>query len=138
MFNKETTKTDIADGVRNPCGPNRALFFSDTEGLSLFGALEEITSTSSSSSIKHVPAGKDEMNYVLKEEVTLHEGTTGSSRTQATLQLPILLHSRYSSLWKQIRAANPNDGCCKLNQSLFLSIATIFGDNSQCQAASLT
>ena len=74
VFSKETAKTDSDDGVGNPCGPFRALLFSDSGGLTQFGAFEEILPSGSSSSVKHWHAGEDEMVYVLQGEVTLHEG----------------------------------------------------------------
>jgi len=74
VFSKETAKTDSDDGAGNPCGPYRALLFSDSGGLTQFGAFEEILPPGSSSSVKHWHAGEDEMVYVLQGEVTLHEG----------------------------------------------------------------
>ena len=74
VFSKETAKTDSSDGKGDPCGPYRALLFSDSGGLTQFGAFEEILPPGSSSSVKHWHAGEDEMVYVLEGEVTLHEG----------------------------------------------------------------
>ncbi|MEM9010275.1 MAG: cupin domain-containing protein [Pseudomonadota bacterium] len=74
VFSKETAKTDSCDDEGHPCGPYRALLFSDSGGLTQFGAFEEILPPGSSSSIKHWHAGEDEMIYVLEGEVTLHEG----------------------------------------------------------------
>ncbi len=74
VFSKETAKTDSSDGEGDPCGPYRALLFSDSGGLTQFGAFEEILPPGSSSSVKHWHAGEDEMVYVLEGEVTLHEG----------------------------------------------------------------
>ena len=74
VFNKETAKTDSSDGEGNPCGPYRALLFSDSGGLTQFGAFEEILPPGSSSSVKHWHSREDEMVYVLQGEVTLHEG----------------------------------------------------------------
>ncbi len=74
VFNKETAKTDSSDGEGNPCGPYRALLFSDSGGLTQFGAFEEILPPGSSSSVKHWHAREDEMVYVIQGEVTLHEG----------------------------------------------------------------
>ncbi len=82
IFTLDTAKTDASDGVGHPCGPYRALLFSDSGGLTQFGAFVEILPPGSSSSIKHWHAGEDEMVYVLTGEVTLHEG--GSS----TVMLP--------------------------------------------------
>lgn len=74
VFNTETVKTDSDDGAGNPCGPYRALLFSDSGGLTQFGAFEEILPPGSLSSVKHWHAGEDEMVYVLQGQVTLHEG----------------------------------------------------------------
>lgn len=74
IFSKHTAKTDSDDGTGNPCGPYRALLFSDSGGLTQFGAFEEILPPGSSSSVKHWHAQEDEMIYVLHGEVTLHEG----------------------------------------------------------------
>ncbi|MEM6637839.1 MAG: cupin domain-containing protein [Pseudomonadota bacterium] len=76
VFNKQTAKRDSSDGEGNPCGPYRALLFSDSGGLTQFGAFEEILPPGSSSSVKHWHAREDEMVYVLQGEVTLHEGDT--------------------------------------------------------------
>ena len=74
VFTNQTAKTDESDGNGHPCGPYRALLFSDAGGLTQFGAFEEILPPGSSSSIKHWHASEDEMIYVLQGEVTLHEG----------------------------------------------------------------
>ena len=74
VFSKETAKTESDDGAGNPCGPYHALLFSDSGGLTQFGAFEEILPPGSSSSVKHWHAGEDEMVYVLQGQVTLHEG----------------------------------------------------------------
>ncbi len=74
VFTAKTVKNDVDDGAGNPCGPYRALLFSDSGGLTQFGAFEEILPPGSSSSIKHWHAGEDEMIYVLHGDVTLHEG----------------------------------------------------------------
>ena len=74
VFSKETAKTESDDGAGNPCGPYHALLFSDSGGLTQFGAFEEILPPGSSSSIQHWHAVEDEMVYVLQGEVTLHEG----------------------------------------------------------------
>lgn len=74
VFDKETVKTDTRDGAGDPCGPFQRLLFSDSGGLTQFGAFEEILPPGSSSSIKHWHAGEDEMVYILQGEVTLLEG----------------------------------------------------------------
>jgi len=75
VFTPETVQTQCDDGANNPCGPYRARLFSDSGGLTQFGAFEEILPPGSASSIKHWHAGEDEMVYVLVGEVTLLEGS---------------------------------------------------------------
>ena len=74
VFTPQTVRTDAGDGTNNPCGPCRAELFSDSGGLTQFGAFVEHLPPGSASSIKHWHAGEDEMIYVLSGEVTLHEG----------------------------------------------------------------
>ena len=74
IFDKSTVKTDSGDGAGNPCGPFQALLYSDSGGLTQFGAFEEILPPGSSSSVKHWHQAEDEMIYVLAGDVTLHEG----------------------------------------------------------------
>ncbi|MDD8021896.1 MAG: cupin domain-containing protein [Paracoccaceae bacterium] len=74
VLNRETAKSEKSDGEGNPCGPYQALLYSDSGGLTQFGAFEEILPPGSSSSVKHWHAGEDEMVYVLQGEVTLREG----------------------------------------------------------------
>lgn len=76
VFNVETVKTNCDDGSGHPCGPYRTLLFSDSGGLTQFGAFEEILPPGSSSSIKHWHSSEDEMIYVLEGEVTLIEGSS--------------------------------------------------------------
>ncbi|WP_411890979.1 cupin domain-containing protein [Yoonia sp. SDW83-1] len=78
VFTPDTAKTDASDGVGHPCGPYRALLFSDSGGLTQFGAFVEILPPGSSSSSKHWHAGEDEMVYVLEGKVTLHEGDSST------------------------------------------------------------
>lgn len=74
VFTKDTVKTDQSDGQSDPCGAFKALLFSDSGGLTQFGAFEEILPPGSASSIKHWHAVEDEMVYVLSGQVTLCEG----------------------------------------------------------------
>ncbi|MFQ1698994.1 cupin domain-containing protein [Loktanella agnita] len=76
VFTPDTVKIDESEGAGNPCGPYRAQLFSDSGGLTQFGAFVEILPPGSSSSIKHWHVGEDEMVYVLAGEVTLHEGNS--------------------------------------------------------------
>ena len=75
VFTPHSVKTDGTDDPADPCGPYRALLFSDSGGLEQFGAFEEILPPGSASSIKHWHANEDEMVYVLAGEVTLLEGS---------------------------------------------------------------
>ena len=61
------------DGV---CGPVEMLRFSDSGGLTQFGALVEILPPGSASALKHWHAAEDEMVYVLEGTATLVEGDT--------------------------------------------------------------
>ena len=70
----DTVQRDVSDGDGNPCGPYQALLFSDTGGLTQFGAFVEILPPGSRSSIKHWHATEDEMIYVLEGDVLLYEG----------------------------------------------------------------
>ncbi len=57
-----------------PCGPARGLRFSDSGGLTQFGAFVEILPPGSRSSLCHWHAAEDEFVYMLAGEVTLWEG----------------------------------------------------------------
>lgn len=57
-----------------PCGPATGLRFSDTGGLTQFGAFVEILPPGSRSSLCHWHATEDEFIYMLTGEVTVHEG----------------------------------------------------------------
>ena len=71
-----TVRRDRRDGTDDPCGPYQALLFSDTCGLSQFGAFVEVLPPGSRSSVKHWHRTEDEMVYVLAGTVTLHGGDT--------------------------------------------------------------
>ncbi|WP_039018990.1 cupin domain-containing protein [Halocynthiibacter namhaensis] len=71
------TRTTVTRETENPdhiCGPCEALLFSDSGGLTQFGAFEEILPPGSASSIKHWHATEDEMIYMIEGEATVHEG----------------------------------------------------------------
>ena len=57
-----------------PCGPSRMLRYSDTGGLTQFGAFVEILPPGSRSSLCHWHRHEDEFIYMLTGEVTVHEG----------------------------------------------------------------
>ena len=67
----ETVKRETDDNVR---GPVELLRYSDTGGLTQFGAYVEVLPPGSGSSIKHWHAGEDEMVYMLTGTATLIEG----------------------------------------------------------------
>lgn len=69
-----TVTRDASENLGNPCGPYEALLFSDTGGLTQFGAFVEILPPGSSSSIKHWHSDEDEMVYMLEGEALVHEG----------------------------------------------------------------
>ncbi|GAA3865809.1 cupin domain-containing protein [Celeribacter arenosi] len=73
-FTPETVRKDSHDGVGHPCGAFEALLFSDSGGLTQFGAFVETLPPGSSSSIKHWHSSEDEMLYMLSGEVLVHEG----------------------------------------------------------------
>ncbi len=74
VFTSKTVKTDESNGSGNPCGPCATQLFSDSGGLTQFGAFVEILPPGSRSSIKHWHAGEDEMVYMIAGEVLLYEG----------------------------------------------------------------
>ncbi|WP_417247994.1 cupin domain-containing protein [Celeribacter sp.] len=71
----DTVRCETSDGSDTPCGPYRARLFSDSGGLTQFGAFEETLPPGSSSSIKHWHAIEDEMIYMVAGTVTIEEGT---------------------------------------------------------------
>ncbi len=74
----DTVMTEHNDHPGDPCGPVTLLRYSDSGGLSQFGAIVEILPPGSRSSIKHWHASEDEMVYMLEGEVLLHEGDSVS------------------------------------------------------------
>ena len=78
IITSDTVQKDSGDGVDDPCGPYAAELYSDTGGLTQFGAFVEILPPGSRSSVKHWHKGEDEMVYMLSGEVLLHEGDTST------------------------------------------------------------
>ena len=74
IIRPDTVSREASDGQGNPCGPFEALLFSDTGGLTQFGAFVEVLPPGSRSSIRHWHAEEDEMIYMLSGEVLVHEG----------------------------------------------------------------
>ncbi|MCU0908668.1 MAG: cupin domain-containing protein [Rhodobacteraceae bacterium] len=77
VIRADDARTEPAPGAPDPVtGPYRARLFSDTGGLTQFGAFEETLMPGSRSSLCHWHAEEDEMVYVLSGEVTVHEAGT--------------------------------------------------------------
>jgi len=74
IITSDTVQKDSGDGIDDPCGPYAAELYSDTGGLTQFGAFVEILPPGSRSSVKHWHKEEDEMVYMLAGEVLLHEG----------------------------------------------------------------
>jgi uncharacterized cupin superfamily protein len=73
IYREDTVETYGTDGGGSPCGPCKVLLYSDTGGLTQFGAAVEILPPGSLSSIKHWHSDEDEFLMMLDGEVTLHE-----------------------------------------------------------------
>ncbi len=71
---KITEATVTREQLSGICGPAEALLFSDTGGLTQFGAFVEILEPGSRSSLMHWHAMEDEMVYALAGELTVREG----------------------------------------------------------------
>jgi uncharacterized cupin superfamily protein len=82
IITPETVHVETITVNDTPCGPARMLRFSDTGGLTQFGAFVEILPPGSRSSLCHWHQREDEFVYMLTGEVTVHEGGT------STLLLP--------------------------------------------------
>ncbi len=78
IFTPDTVKTETGTDVNDPCGSYTAQQFSETGGLTQFGAFVEILPAGSASSVKHWHANEDEMVYMLAGEVTVIEGDTAT------------------------------------------------------------
>lgn len=72
---RDAVSRDSGDGA---CGPFEALLFSDSGGLSHFGAFEEILPPGSRSARLHWHEEEDEFVYILEGTATLHEGSQTS------------------------------------------------------------
>ncbi|MEL7149976.1 MAG: cupin domain-containing protein [Pseudomonadota bacterium] len=70
----ESVRREGSDDPNDPCGPYEALLYSDSGGLTQFGAFVEILPPGSASSLLHWHAEEDEMILVLDGTVALHEG----------------------------------------------------------------
>lgn len=76
VFTSETVAVEDHSDPSHPCGPSRALLFSESGGLTQFGAAVEILPPGSRSSLCHWHLTEDEMVYMLAGEVTVWEGGT--------------------------------------------------------------
>lgn len=74
IITSDTVHVETITANDTPCGPARMLRFSDTGGLTQFGAFVEILPPGSRSSLCHWHLHEDEFIYMLTGEVTLHEG----------------------------------------------------------------
>jgi len=74
IITKAAAKRESDDGKTNTCGPFEAILYSDSGGLSQFGAFVETLPPGSASSVKHWHAHEDEMIYVLDGIATIIEG----------------------------------------------------------------
>ena len=73
VITEEDVQRDSGDG---PLGAFEALLFSDTGGLTQFGAFVEILQPGAASAHPHWHEEEDEMVYMLEGEATLVEGDT--------------------------------------------------------------
>lgn len=71
-FTPDTVQSTSETG--GPCGPARSLMFSDSGGLTQFGAFVETLPPGSSSALRHWHANEDEMVYMLDGTATVQEG----------------------------------------------------------------
>ncbi|NVK46226.1 MAG: cupin domain-containing protein [Rhodobacteraceae bacterium] len=71
---KVTPDTATKEKGTTICGPYEALLFSDSGGLTQFGAFLEILPPGSSSALKHWHQEEDEMVYMIAGVVTVTEG----------------------------------------------------------------
>jgi uncharacterized cupin superfamily protein len=74
VFTQMTVDVETISASETPTGAVRRLLFSDSGGLSQFGAYVETLPPGSRSSLCHWHAREDEMVYMLTGQVTLHEG----------------------------------------------------------------
>lgn len=74
ILTSATVDVETITANDTPCGPTRMLRFSDTGGLTQFGAFVEILPPGSRSSLCHWHQREDEFIYMLTGAVTVHEG----------------------------------------------------------------
>ena len=76
IIRAKDAKIDAPAQAHPVLGRYTAKLFSDSGGLSQFGAFTETLSPGSKSSLRHWHATEDEMIFMLAGEVTLHEGSS--------------------------------------------------------------
>ena len=74
IITPDTVDIETDTDLDTPCGASRRLRFSDSGGLTQFGAFVEILPPGSRSSLCHWHQNEDEFIYMLTGEVTVHEG----------------------------------------------------------------
>lgn len=74
VITPETVKVEHQEVAGHPCGPAQNLRFSDSGGLTQFGAFVEVLPPGSRSSLCHWHLREDEFVYMLAGKVTLFEG----------------------------------------------------------------
>ena len=82
IITEATAQIEQITASDTPCGPATGIRFSDSGGLTQFGAFVEILPPGSRSSLCHWHRDEDEFVYMLAGSVTVYEGGTG------TLMLP--------------------------------------------------
>ena len=78
IITQATVHVENVTADDTPCGPTQMLRFSDTGGLTQFGAFVEILPPGSRSSLCHWHQHEDEFVYMLAGEVTVFEGGTST------------------------------------------------------------
>jgi uncharacterized cupin superfamily protein len=78
VITPENVLVKVMTANDTPCGPSRMLRFSDTGGLTQFGAFVEILPPGSRSSLCHWHREEDEFVYMLSGEVTVYEDSVAT------------------------------------------------------------
>ncbi len=74
IITPDKAQIEVVTDSDTPCGPARMIRFSDTGGLTQFGAFVEILPPGSRSSLCHWHQNEDEFIYMLTGQVTVYEG----------------------------------------------------------------
>jgi len=78
IITEATAQTEQITADDTPCGAATGIRFSDSGGLTQFGAFVEILPPGSRSSLSHWHRAEDEFVYMLSGSVTVYEGGTGT------------------------------------------------------------